>query len=155
MKCGPGLLCNNEEELPVPKPFLNSLPPEMLVYGLCGLWRGTAPHHIFEFLYEPMTRACFACNEVIHGDYSCDFWLGNGHYEGTYFVGFVCSRCWKDVPAYGDKHNEYAESLFLPFIDDLRTCRKYDSRIFSRRIEETRGTYFHPARHLRNPENKE
>jgi hypothetical protein len=131
MKSASGLVSNNEW-LPAPKPFLRSLPPDMLVYGICGLWRGTAQYRILEFLNTPMTRACFVCNEVIRGDYSRDFWLGNRDYQGTYYVGFVCSRCWNDAPAYADKHNEYAESLFLPFIDDLRTCGKYDHRIVSK-----------------------
>jgi hypothetical protein len=68
----------NEKGLPVPTPFLRSLPPEMLVYGICGLWRGTAPYRILEFLNVPMTHACFVCNDVIRGEYSCDFWLGTG-----------------------------------------------------------------------------
>jgi|GEM_PF-5535593 hypothetical protein len=154
MKCASGLVANNEKGLAVPKPFPRSL-PEMRIYGFCGLWRNTAPYRIFEFLNAQMTRACFVCNEVIRGEFRCDFWLGNGDYEGTYYVGFVCDRCWNDAPAYGDKHDEYAESLFLPFIDDLRARGKYGNRIVSKRIGEARGTYFSPARHLWNPQNKE
>jgi hypothetical protein len=70
-------------------------------------------------------------------------------------VGFVCGRCWNDAPAYGNKHNEYAESFFLPFIDDLRARMKHDNRIVSKRVGEARGTYFSPASYVRNPENKE
>jgi hypothetical protein len=144
----------NEEGLPVLKPLPRSLPPEMLIYGLCGLWRNTAPYRIFEFLNAQMTCACFVCNEVIRGEYSCDFWLGNGDYEGTYYVGFVCGRCWNDAPVYGDKHNEYAESFFLPFIADLPPAG-YDNRIVSKRIGETPGIYFRPASYVRNSPNKE
>jgi hypothetical protein len=154
MKCASGLVANNEKGLAVPKPFPRSL-PEMRIYGFCGVWRGTTQYHILEFLNVQMTHACFVCNEVIRGEYSCDFWLGNGDYKGTYYLGFVCSRCWNDAPAYEDKHSEYAESFFLPFIDDLRAHAKYDNRIVSKRIGEAHGTYFSPASYARNPENKE
>jgi hypothetical protein len=128
MKCAPGFVSNNEEELPVPKPFSRALPPEMVVHGLCGLWGNNALYRIFAFINAPMTRACFVCDEALDEDYSCDFWLGNGDYKGAYYVGFLCRRCWNDAPAYGDKHNEYAESLFLPVIDDLLARAQRDNK---------------------------
>ena len=106
----------NKERLAVPKPFLRSLPPEMLVYGLCGLWRGTAPYRVLEFLKAPMTHACFVCNDVICGEYSCDFWLGTrGEHKGTYYVGFVCGPCWNGA---------HAHIRSLPYI-----CRKFFSAL--------------------------
>ena len=82
----------NEKGLPVPKPFLRSLPPEMLVYGLCGLWRNTAPYRIFEFLNAPMTHACFMCNDVIGGRLFMRFLARNRGGASRDVLRWVCVR---------------------------------------------------------------